>query len=115
MPGGPAVRPGYEEWSIQPAAIYHRYDVGFGNVLWVVCHGQDDIFDRFKRHTRPTGRACDLDFHDSAASFRTTLGVHCLYAHWATSQWRPRIKHLEQRTNQLASSLTGHKCSQLTL
>ncbi|KAJ0373429.1 hypothetical protein COL26b_008428, partial [Colletotrichum chrysophilum] len=83
------------EYSIRPAAFYHRFDVEGGNALWIVTKGGLDIQDRFKELTGKDARPEDKSFGDTQECFRSSLSAHLMFCHWSTEDWRGYIKWLE--------------------
>ena len=97
--------PRNQEWSIRQAAVYHKFDVEYGTTLWVITKGALDLKDAVEDMTGADGRAEDRSFSTPAKSFRSSLSVHTLLAHWATSDWRWYIQWLEETVDQEVNSL----------
>ncbi|OAP62702.1 hypothetical protein AYL99_01929 [Fonsecaea erecta] len=83
------------EWSIQPAAIHHQFDIVYGTTLWIVTKGSDDLLDRYKSLTGKEGRPENKAFNTLQESFRSSLAPHLLFCHWSTVNWRWHILWLE--------------------
>ncbi|CAG9997043.1 unnamed protein product [Clonostachys byssicola] len=84
-----------DDYSIRPAAFYHRFDVENGNALWIVTKGGLDIEDRFKELTGPDARPEDKSFNNLDECLRSSLAAHLLFCHWSMEGWRGYIKWLE--------------------
>jgi hypothetical protein len=87
--------PSLDQYSIRPAAFYHRFDVDNGNALWIVTKGGNDIEDRFKELTGRDARPEDRSFNDLSECLRSSLAAHLLFCHWSMEGWRDHIKWLE--------------------
>ncbi|KIW33353.1 uncharacterized protein PV07_00210 [Cladophialophora immunda] len=83
------------EWSIQPAAIHHQFDIVYGTTLWIVTKGGDDLLERYKSLTGKEGRPENKAFNTLQDSFRSSLAPHLLFCHWSTMNWRWHILWLE--------------------
>lgn len=83
------------EWSIQPAAIHHQFDVVYGTTLWIVTKGGQDLLERYKSLTGKDGRPENKAFGTLEDSFRSSLAPHLLFCHWSTENWRWHILWLE--------------------
>ncbi|KAF7551356.1 hypothetical protein G7Z17_g5039 [Cylindrodendrum hubeiense] len=87
--------PSKDEYSIRPAAFYHRLDIENGNTLWMVTKGGLDIQGRFKELTGKNARPQDKSFGSPEECFSSSLSAHLLFCHWSTEDWRAYIKWLE--------------------
>ncbi|KAH8688246.1 hypothetical protein BGZ61DRAFT_533042 [Ilyonectria robusta] len=87
--------PSKDEFSIRPAAFYHRFDIENGNALWMVTKGGLDIQGRFKELTGRNARPQDKSFGNPNECFSSSLSAHLLFCHWSTEDWRAYIKWLE--------------------
>ncbi|KAF2734141.1 hypothetical protein EJ04DRAFT_603831, partial [Polyplosphaeria fusca] len=83
------------DWSIRQAAIYHRFDIASGNVVWIVTKGGLDLQQRFKHLTGDMGRPEDKSFGNIGECFRSSLAAHLLYCQWATEDWRWYVLWME--------------------
>ncbi|KIW86388.1 hypothetical protein Z517_01784 [Fonsecaea pedrosoi CBS 271.37] len=106
------------EWSVQPAAIHHRFDIVYGTTLWIVTKGGDDLLERYKSLTGPEGRPENKTFDTLQDSFRASLAPHLLFAHWSTANWRWYIlwleSLLEKETSMAVLGLRGSGRAQYT-
>ncbi|CAH0046484.1 unnamed protein product [Clonostachys solani] len=84
-----------DDYSIRPAAFYHRFDVENGNALWIVTKGGTDIEGRFKELTGRDARPEDKSFNNLDECLRSSLAAHLLFCHWSMEGWRGYIKWLE--------------------
>ncbi|KAH9233222.1 hypothetical protein K456DRAFT_349890 [Colletotrichum gloeosporioides 23] len=84
------------DFSIRPAAFYHKFDVVGGNSLWIVVKGGLDVQERFKELTGNNARPEDKSFGDAIECFRSSLSAHLMFCRWSTDDWRAYIKWLEQ-------------------
>ncbi|ERF73564.1 hypothetical protein EPUS_07498 [Endocarpon pusillum Z07020] len=84
-----------QEWSIRPAAIFHHFDVETGGTMWIVIKRDLGLKEDIQELTGPDGRIKDRSFATPGQSFRSSLAVHSLLAHWATTNWRWYIQYLE--------------------
>ncbi|KAH7163467.1 hypothetical protein B0J13DRAFT_601978 [Dactylonectria estremocensis] len=89
-----------DEFSIRPAAFYHRFDVENGNALWMVTKGGTDIESRYKELTGKKARPQDKSFGSPDECFISSLSAHLLFCHWSTEDWREYIKWLEYVVDQ---------------
>ena len=87
-------------WTIRQAAIHHQFDVITGTSLWIVTKGNTELKNRIELMTGPDGRPEDCKFVTPAQCFKSSLAVHALLAHWASEDWRWRIKALEDDIDQ---------------
>lgn len=87
------------EYSIRPAAFYHRLDIERGNTLWIVTKGGIDIEERFIELTGDDARPEDKSFETPEQCFRSSLSTHLLFCHWSTEDWRGYIKWLESQAD----------------
>src|SRR5690606_558174 len=76
-------------------AIYHQFDVEYGTTLWIITKGRNDIQQRFKDLTGPSGRLQDKSFGSPDECFRSSLAAHLMFCHWSTEDWRWYIRWLE--------------------
>ena len=83
------------EWTMRQAAIHHQFDVEEGTTLWIITKGHKDLLERFKELTGKGGRPEDKSFATVEECFRSSLGAHLMYCHWATENWRWYIQWLE--------------------
>jgi hypothetical protein len=96
--------PKEREWSIQPAAFYHHFDVEEGTALWISTKGRlADLKDQVQDLTGKDGRPEDRSYDSSEESFRSSLAVHLLYCNWSTEGWHSYIKWLELMVDQEVS------------
>ncbi|VUC32783.1 unnamed protein product [Clonostachys rosea] len=84
-----------DEYSLRPAAFYHRFDVKNGNALWIVTKGGLDIEGRFKELTGRDARPEDKSFNNVDECLRSSLSAHLLFCYWSMEGWRGYIKWLE--------------------
>lgn len=96
--------PSKDEYSIRPAAFYHRFDIENGNALWMVTKGGLDIQERFKELTGKNARPQDKSFGNPKECFSSSLSAHLLFCHWSTEDWRAYIKWLESIVDKEVSS-----------
>lgn len=85
-----------QEWSIRPAAILHYFDIESGGTVWMVIKRDLELKESIQELTGPSGRAEDRSFATPDQSFRSSLTIHTLFVHWATSNWRWYIQFLEE-------------------
>jgi hypothetical protein len=83
------------EWSVQPAAFHHQFDIVNGRTLWIVTKGNRDIQERYKELTGKDGRLEDRSFGTVEECFRSSLAAHLTFCHWSTENWRWFILWLE--------------------
>lgn len=95
-----------QEWSIRQAAIYHRFDVELGTTLWIITKGDLGLKEDVQDITGGDGRPEDKSFQTAEKSFRSSLAIHVLFAHWAINDWRWYIQWLEDTVDQEVSHVT---------
>lgn len=61
----------------------------------MIAKGDLELKDRIQDLTGVRGRPEDQSFGTPTESFRSSLGVNLLLAHWSTEEWRWYIQHLE--------------------
>ena len=85
-------------WSIRAAAICHQFDVTKGTTLWINSSGAaSGIYEKVKGATAAVASPANRDFSTTESSFRASLSIHLLYAHWAQDEWRPYVKFLKEQ------------------
>jgi len=84
------------EWSIRDAAVYHRFDVDYGNALWIITKGDTDLRNRYEELTRSTGQPGHNMYTDTTSCFQSALVTHLLHCQWSTEDWRWYIVWLER-------------------
>ena len=95
----------HEGWSVRQAAFHHQFDVVEGTTLWIVTKGHLEIYERIKLLTDNRGRPQDRDFSSPASSFRCSLTVHLLHAHWSLENWLTYVQWLDVTFKEKASEL----------
>ncbi|ORY00288.1 hypothetical protein BCR34DRAFT_638237 [Clohesyomyces aquaticus] len=80
------------KWVFNQAAVYHRFDVDNGTVLWVVTQAGLDLQQRYKILTGPNGRPEDKTFDTPIHSLRSSLSAHLMYCHWSTESWHGYLR-----------------------
>lgn len=91
-------------WTIRQVAIHHQFDIIEGTSLWIITKGDHkDLKKYIEDLTGPNGRREDYDFTTPATCFASSLAVHTLLAHWASEDWRVRIRALEDDVDEAVS------------
>ena len=84
-------------WSIRQAAFHHQFDIREGTTLWVVVKGDLSLKKTIQETTGKNGRPEDREFNSPEECFKSSLTIHMVYSHWATSEWRSYIRWLEEK------------------
>ncbi|CAJ2508545.1 Uu.00g135710.m01.CDS01 [Anthostomella pinea] len=83
-------------WKIRQAAIYHRFDLGTGSLLWIIADPREAVKGVIGE-ILPEGTAPrDFQFGTVAEAFSASLDTHILLAQWASDEWRWHIQSLEE-------------------
>ncbi|KAF2752496.1 hypothetical protein EJ05DRAFT_320674 [Pseudovirgaria hyperparasitica] len=97
----------HQEWSIQPAAIHHQFDVIEGTTLWIVTKGGRDLYHRYKDFSASSVRPGGLAFTSPEECLRSSLSTHLMFCRWATEGWRWFLKWLEMTVEE-ETQLAGY-------
>lgn len=105
-------------WKIRQYAVYHRFDLGTGCVLWIIADPREKvkklIGEVMAEYTTPE----DLKFDSMADAFKSCLDTHLVLTQATTEEWRWYIQSLEEAIDKLVSSAdllhSHHWMQQLT-
>lgn len=93
----PTKNPPERPWSIRQNAVFHSFDMGTGDAVWINLKGKTDISPRFKRLLGNFGLANTPLIGDSISAFKATLATHILYCEWSSEHWATYIGFLEDQ------------------
>lgn len=85
-------------WSIRQSAMYHSFDLGSGQSLWINVKGNELIKNRIVNTvTQPSSDS-------QSEAFSMALAAHLLFCDWSVENWRWYINYLENRIQVLAGN-----------
>jgi len=82
-------------WSVRSMAVYHSFDVEYGNALWISVKGNDLIQDRVMSTTEGITPG-SMPYSTKERAFQQALSMHLINAKWSSEQWRWYLNALEE-------------------
>lgn len=93
-----------DQWSIRQAAIYHKFDVMYGNAVWVITKATWTLKQAFKQATGDGSGPDARTFDDVSSSYQSSLAAHLVIAKWAGESWSRYLQCLEGEMNETPQS-----------
>lgn len=92
-----------EVWKIRQYAVYHRFDLGTGCVLWIIADPLEKVNNLIKEVMPDYTAPANLKFDSMPDAFKSSLDTHLVLAQATTEEWRWYIQSLEESVDKLVS------------
>jgi hypothetical protein len=83
-----------------------------GTTLWIITKGDLGLKEDVEAVTGADGRPEDRSYSTAPEAFRASLGIHALFAHWATNDWRWYMQWLEDSVDKEVSNVAHHSAAE---
>lgn len=90
-------------WKIRQYAVYHRFDLGTGCVLWIIADPREKVKKLIGEVMHEDTAPEDLKFDSMPDAFKSCLDTHLVLTQSTTEEWRWYIQSLEEAVDMLVS------------
>ncbi|KAK4214764.1 hypothetical protein QBC37DRAFT_460742 [Rhypophila decipiens] len=95
-------------FSIQQAAVYHRFDLKLYRSFWMMTDPGSDLRDTIshllRNELQPSEVFLSNDDSDLSNALRFNLDIHLALVEWATEEWKWYVDRLEDRVEAITAA-----------